>query len=72
MANNTNKAPLTPQEIITAWKLNKEHLAARMGVNAYTFRMKMAGKPNYHFTASEIKALNDTLKDLAGDIANLD
>lgn len=55
-------------ELVQAWNLNKALLASKMGVNAYTFKMKLAGKPPYKFTEADIEKLNEVLRQLAADI----
>ena len=57
------------QRLITEWKLNKVVLASKMKMNAYTFKMKIAGNnPSYNFTDSELQKLTDVLKELAESI----
>lgn len=54
--------------LITGWKLNKAHLASKCGINAYTFKMKLAGKPPYKFTDSEVDKIAEVLKELSAEI----
>lgn len=57
------------QTLITAWKLNKVTLASKMPMNAYTFKMKIAGnQPTYKFTDTEIDRLKEVLQELSHDI----
>ena len=57
--------------IVNGWKLNKVHLASKAKINAYTFKMKLAGNnPAYKFTDSELDAIEEVLKELAQDIEN--
>lgn len=57
------------QTLITAWKLNKVTLASKMPMNAYTFKMKIAGnQPTYKFTDAEIERLKEVLQELSHDI----
>jgi len=65
------KKALSPQELIKAWGLNKRTIAAKMGVNIYTFKMKLLGRPNYTFTDEENAKLISVLKELADDISHL-
>lgn len=65
--NNSQFSDL--QRLIAAWKLNKVVLASKMKMNAYTFKMKIAGNnPAYNFTNSELQNLSDVLKELAAEI----
>ena len=57
------------QRLIAEWKLNKVVLASKMEMNAYTFKMKIAGNNRaYKFTNSELQKLTDVLKELAASI----
>lgn len=57
------------QSLIAEWKLNKVVLASKMEMNAYTFKMKIAGNNTaYNFTDSELQKLTDVLKELAESI----
>lgn len=58
-------------QIISDWKLNKKLLAEKAEINPYTFKMKLAGKPNYHFTEEERERIAQVLRNLATDIARL-
>ena len=55
-------------DLVLAWNLNKGLLASKMGVNAYTFKMKLAGKPPYKFTEADMEKLTEALRQLASDI----
>lgn len=47
-------------------------MASKAGMNAYTFKMKMANNnPAYKFTDTEIEKLVSVLKELAADIENV-
>lgn len=60
------------KKLITDWKLNKVIIASKMGMNAYTFKMKLSGKyPAYYFTDAELIKLKAVLCDLGADISNL-
>jgi len=58
------------QNLIMRWKLNKVALAAKCGINAYTFKMKLAGKPHYKFTDGEVEKITEVLKELSNEIKN--
>ena len=47
--------------LITAWKLNKLHLATMCKINPYTFKMKLARKPGYTFTDQELERIADVI-----------
>jgi len=65
-ANNQQTGLLS---LITAWKLNKVVLASKMPMNAYTFKMKIAGNnPAYKFTEAETDRLKEVLNELSHDI----
>ncbi len=59
---------LTLQDIVTNWNLNKTFIAEKMGVNAYTFKMKMNGRIYYNFTEDDLQKLAKVLGDMAADI----
>lgn len=54
--------------IITKWKLNKNILADKAGINRYTFKMKLLERPNYAFTEDEIKEITKVLKQLIKEL----
>jgi hypothetical protein len=57
------------QTLIAVWKLNKVTLASKMPMNAYTFKMKIAGnQPTYKFTDAEIDRLKEVMQELSHDI----
>ena len=57
------------QTLISEWNLNKVRLASKMGMNAYTFKMKLLGTyPAYKFTEAEEQRLYEVLRELAADI----
>ncbi len=58
-------------DLVNEWKINKRLLAERMGVNAYTLKMKLARKPNYTFTDSDTEALKRVLVELKEEINSL-
>ena len=59
-------------KLINQWKLNKVLLASKMGMNAYTFKMKIAGNdPKYFFTGEQLDKLKDVLKELASEIGTV-
>lgn len=46
-------------------------MASKCGMNAYTFKMKLAGNsPAYKFTDGEIETICGVLKELATEIEN--
>jgi hypothetical protein len=60
---------MTYQSLISEWNLNKVLLASKMGMNAYTFKMKLLGTyPQYFFTEAEEQKLIEVLRELAADI----
>lgn len=62
---------LTASQIIMTHRLNKEHLARRMGMPIGTFKNKVYDTlPMYHFTAEEEKRLLAILNEMAADIKN--
>lgn len=62
---------LEMKSLMTSWKFNKIILASKMPMNAYTFKMKIAGKPPYKFTEYEIERLREVLQELAQDIVKV-
>ena len=55
--------------IVNGWRLNKVRLAFKMGMNPYTFKMKLGGESEqYQFTEYEINKLFQVLIELASDI----
>ena len=46
-------------------------MASKAGMNAYTFKMKIAGKDaRYKFTETDLDKIEAVLKELAADIEN--
>jgi hypothetical protein len=67
------KPSKSPVDIIKDWNLSKTMIAERLGMNAYTLKMKLLGTdPRYHFTAQEMEALKMLLRELKKDIEGLD
>lgn len=53
-------------DLIDSLKINKKYLAELTGINAYTFKMKLAGNnPAYKFTDTEITMIRQALCELA-------
>lgn len=55
-------------EIIEKWKLNKGHLASKMGMLTGTFCNKLNPNHSTQFSDAEIIRLKLILKELAGDL----
>lgn len=64
------KKHTTPQDIVKAWKLNKVILSSKMGVSAYTFKMKLLNHHPYKFTQQDNEKLAQVLRELATEIEN--
>jgi hypothetical protein len=54
--------------IMKHWKLHKGLIAAKSGINEYTFGMKLKGAPNYKFTDAELHMITEALLQLSRDI----
>ena len=58
-------------DLIDSLKINKKYLAEITGLNAYTFKMKLAGNnPAYKFTDTEITMIRSALCELGGKLKN--
>lgn len=56
-------------DLIEDLKINKKYLAELTGINAYTFKMKLAGNnPAYKFTDLEIDMIKSSLCELSGKL----
>ena len=70
-----SKKELTPLnqllQIIDGHKLNKAHLASKIGMNNNTFKLKLNNNfPQYKLTEEEQDKLIAVLKEMAEDIQN--
>ena len=60
---------MTLQTLISQWKLNKVHLASKMGMPVGTFKNKLSPTQiAYSFTETETEQLKSVLMDMAADI----
>ena len=62
---------LALQALFTKWKLNKVVIAQKCGMNEYTFKMKLYGKPNYSFTDLDYARITIAINELHHDISTL-
>lgn len=69
---NPQKKQLTLSELIAHHRLNKVHLAEKMGMPVGTFKNKVLDSlPAYHLSAAEELKLVSILEELARDIKSV-
>lgn len=60
------------EEIITKWKLNKQLLASKLGMNKATFQNKLNPAHDTSFTEDELVLLRCALIELRSDLESVD
>lgn len=60
------------QEIIVKWKLNKQLLASKLGLQKGTFQNKLDPNHNTKFTADELILLRCALIEIRNDLNSID